>query len=240
MDATTKLRAMLRDNLKAWHKSAIAAKEIADQQHERLCELHRDDPAQLRSADGNRRVTLWAMLMYLALDEVTRAQTESLGIGRPLELLRQSPWDESGRTPFDAPPSQWQITRPVSRQPSSVIEVTDVFTIWEIVVEAVIPEWIDHLADDAPALDGLTTDARAILVAMHDLRAFSEEAKITQVMIREKTAEIGEEITGSRLTNAVRIAKDAKCVESKHGTATWLTPQGRAIAEQSKSPSSSE
>lgn len=113
-------------------------------------------------------------------------------------------------------------------------------TLINVMAEAIVPDWIDHLDEDAPDLDGLTPDARVVLAAMKELGAFCVEARITQDMIRDKTAELGEEIVGTRLGQAISLLKGRLYLDAKSGTATWLTPRGQKAADMVKSPSKSK
>lgn len=168
------------------------------------------------------------ILRAIAWDEKLGFLCKCLGIRLALDCI---PGDEYW------PKDQWVIARPNGTTfPHDFRQARTTLAL----VAPLLDEWIDHLADDAPALDGLTPDARVVLAAMRDLGAFLPDARITQEMIRDKAAKLGEEIVGTRFGQAINLLKAGGYVESKSGTATWLTARGQKTADMVKPPSKSK
>ena len=167
-------------------------------------------------------------LTSLANNDEIGLLVSQIGERRPLKRI------------VDGDSESWVVCRPGLSTPSLPQEIRSMTVLMDMMVEAILPEWIDHLDEDAPDLDGLTPDARVVLTAMRDLGAFCIDARITQDMIRDKTAELGEEIVGTRLGQAISLLKGRLYLDAKSGTATWLTPRGQKAADMVKSPSKSK
>jgi len=102
-----------------------------------------------------------------------------------------------------------------------------------VLLESVVPAWLDFLVTGQPAADGLTNDARALLRALVDLKAFSLENRTTQEVLWQKVAEFIGEVPGKdRKQAALTLVKDRKLVECKAGTGTWLTDTGVDFASR--------
>jgi hypothetical protein len=179
--------------------------------------------AEWEDTDDQGRVGVTKYLRGLATCEKCRLLAQSLKTNVPLKL-----------TEIDWPRIrlEWAITWPDRSMLHEEIKSHDV--LFDL-VEPLLRAWIEHLADDAPDLDGLTPDARAVLLAMNELGAFCVEAKITQSDISQKVAELGEEIPKTRRDNAISLLRQYGYVDTKASTATWLTTRGQKAAESLKS-----
>jgi hypothetical protein len=179
--------------------------------------------AEWEDTDDQGRVGVTKYLRGLATCEKCRLLAQSLGTNVPLKVI-DIDWPRVR--------SEWAISWPDRSMLHEEIKSHDV--LFDL-VEPLLRAWIEHLADDAPDLDGLTPDARAVLVAMYELGAFCLEAKITQPMIFEKVADLGEEISKTRGENAIKLLRHYQYVDTKASTATWLLPRGQKAAESLKS-----
>jgi uncharacterized protein YjhX (UPF0386 family) len=236
MDTSKTLRAKLRDALKKWHDAALKVRAIADQQHRQRHDLHRGDEAQIMSADRGRRISVWLMLAHLAADEEIGALVMQLDERRPLKLVGSiaPPENPNLLAPDSLPPCEWTIARPGRESPLLPHTIGDPLVVWDIVVEAVVPEWIDHLADDAPSADGLIPEARLFLKAMLAL-GLHDGKRGRQEDVWERVAAIDEERQGKKdRTAALKLLKDRKLVDSLSGTGTTLTDAGLKLARSLK------
>jgi hypothetical protein len=236
MGKTTKeLRARLRAKLSGWLEREVTLYNTF------VGEVRETERAVGEGREVDAGATRWSdldgiariVLTHLADDDEIGLIASQIGERRPLKRILALVVGEE-------PSESWVVCRPGLTTPSLPQDFRSMATLLEVMAEAIVPEWIDHLAEDAPDPDGLTPDARAILAAMSDLRAFGPEARITQDMIRDKTLSLGEEIVGTRLGQAINLLKARGYVESKSGTATWLTARGRKTADMVKPPSNSK
>jgi hypothetical protein len=235
MDKTTKaLRARLRDILLRWVEGDV---RLYWETMDESLDPHRSKAgnellARLKAigagfdSNGLARV----FLARLADDDEIGVIVSQIGERRPLKRVA----DEAPESGVLAPEA-WVVSRPGLGNPSMPQDIKNMDTLLVLMAEAIVPEWIEHLADDAPDLDGLTPDARAVLLAMYELGAFCKEAKVTQTMIFEKVAELGEEIPKTRGGNAITLLRHYGYVDTKASTATWLTTRGQKAAESLKS-----
>ena len=121
-------------------------------------------------ADRMRRVTVYIVLSRLAGDEEIGLLAAQLDERRPLKVTGSiSPADDSV-LPDSLPPVEWIIARPGRESPTLPQSIGDPLIVWDIVFDAVIPEWIEHLGKidssaDAVAVHKLGKMARALCVA---------------------------------------------------------------------------
>jgi hypothetical protein len=225
MDKTTKeLRARLRARYE-YYRESIGRPEPASGIYRWLGIGNGKRKGEaFQSSMGERAEGMsMVILRTLAGDEEVDFLCKGLRLERALIYF---PADEFDRH------DQWIIARPDGTSFRHYLQrASGTLSLFEPILE----EWIKHLADDAPDLDGLTPDARAVLLAMHELEAFCVEAKITQSNISDRVAELGEEIPKTRRDNAISLLRQYGYVETKASTATWLTARGRRAAESLKS-----
>lgn len=236
MDTSKILRAKLRDALKKWHDAALKGRALADERHRQSHDLHRGDAAQIMAADRSRRIGVWLTLANLAGDEEIGALVMQLDERRPLKLVGSIAPPENPHllAPDSLPPCEWTIARPGRESPLLPQTIHDPLVVWEIVVEAVVPEWIDHLADGAPSADGLIPDARLFLKAMLSL-GFHDGERGKQDDIWARVGEIDEEKQGKKAREAaLKLLKDRRLVDSLSGTGTTLTDAGLKLARSLK------
>lgn len=236
MDTSKILRAKLRDALKKWHDAALKGRALADERHRQSHDLHRGDAAQIMAADRSRRIGVWLTLANLAGDEEIGALVMQLDERRPLKLVGSIAPPENPHllAPDSLPPCEWTIARPGRESPLLPQTIHDPLVVWEIVVEAVVPEWIDHLADGAPSADGLNSDARLFLKAMLSL-GFHDGERGKQDDIWARVGEIDEEKQGKKAREAaLKLLKDRRLVDSLSGTGTTLTDAGLKLARSLK------
>lgn len=240
MDTTKTLKSRLRDRLARWHAEADLARKAADAERERKHDLYRDDELMRLGADRMRRVTVYIVLSRLAGDEEIGLLAAQLDERRPLKVTGSiSPADDSV-LPDSLPPVEWIIARPGRESPTLPQSIGDPLIVWDIVFDAVVPEWLDFLDAAAPSPDGLTPDARAFLTAMLDLRLY-DGALAGQDAIWAKVAELGDAVEGkSNREAAIGILKDRKLIGTKSGTGTMLTTEGLTVARSLSSRSNSE
>jgi len=236
MDTSKILRAKLRDALKKWHDAALKGRALADERHRQSHDLHRGDAAQIMAADRSRRIGVWITLANLAGDEEIGALVMQLDERRPLKLVGSIAPPENPHllAPDSLPPCEWTIARPGRESPLIPQPIHDPLVVWEIVVEAVVPEWIDHLADGAPSADGLNSDARLFLKAMLSL-GLHDGKRGKQDDIWARVGEIDEEKQGKApRAAALTLLKDRRLVDSLSGTGTTLTDAGLKLARSLK------
>jgi len=213
MDKTTELKARLRSAYLR-HRE-----DLNDLETVVACEVVASGTADHHAAD---------VLDALVYDEEIALLCKSLKLPKIVEVLGPDEY---------RPGKEWIVERPNGH--SFKHSARSEFTLLTILV-SVVEEWIDHLDEDAPDLDGLTPDARVVLAAMRDLGAFCVDARITHEKIRERVADLGDKIGGGRFDRAVAIVKARGYIDSKSGTATWLTPRGQKAADMVKAPSKSK
>jgi hypothetical protein len=236
MDTSKILRAKLRDALTKWHDAALKGRALADQRHRQSHDLHRGDDAQIMAADRSRRIGVWITLAHLAGDEEIGALVMQLDERRPLKLVGSIAPPENPHllAPDSLPPCEWTVAMPGRETPSLPQTIGDPLVVWDIVVEAVVPEWIDHLSDGAPSVDGLVPEARSFLKAMLDL-GFHDGERGKQDDIWARVGEIDEEKQGKKAREAaLKLLKDRKLVDSLSGTGTTLTDAGLKLARSLK------
>jgi hypothetical protein len=236
MDTDKILRAKLRDALKKWHDAALRGRALIDERHRQSHDLHRGDAVQIMAADRFRRVNVWILLAHLAGDDEIGALIMQLDERRPLKLVGSIAPPENPHllAPDSLPPCEWTIARPGRESPLLPQTISDPLVVWDIVVEAVVPEWIDHLADGAPSTDGLIPEARLFLRAMLDL-GFHDGERGKQDDIWARVGEIDEEKQGKKAREAaLKLLKDRRLVDSLSGTGTTLTDAGLKLARSLK------
>lgn len=239
MDKTTKeLRARLRTELAKWLDHAIKCRAASEQRREIRRRLHRGDELQLMSADRMRRIEIRLLLEHLAANQTIGLLVSQLEERRPLKVVGSIvPENPYTVAPDSLPPAEWTIARPGRDSPLLPQTIDDPLIVWDIVVEAIIPEWLDHLDTEAPSADGLTPNARAFLLAMLDLK-LHDGTRAGQGAIWARVAERGNAVEGkSDRAAAVGILKDSDLIDSKSGTGTKLTTRGVAMARSLSSRS---
>lgn len=245
MDKTTKeLRARLRAILSNWLQSDVVLYRVmrSEEESDALDTLrHRGEPvpesalgrriAALAESDPDRIARVF--LHRLADSDEIGLIVSQIGERRPLKRISASLIGEE-------PSESWVVCRPGLTTPSLPQELRSMTTLIDLMAEAIVPEWIDYLAEDAPDPDGLTPDARAFLKAMLELK-LEDGKRVPQDCIWSKVAEIGDAIEGKARREAVtRILKDRKIIDTLSGTGTTLTTQGAAIARSMSSRSNPE
>lgn len=242
MDTSKILRAKLRDALKKWHGAALKVRAVADQQHRQRHVLHHGDEAQIMSADRGRRISVWLMLANLAADEEIGALVMQLDERRPLKLVGSiaPPENPNLLAPDSLPPCEWTIARPGRESPPLPHTIGDPLVVWDIVVEAVVPEWIDHLDAPAPraaaAPPSLGKKARAVLKLLYGDKAFDEHhacklAKRAPSALPYSTAKKPSTRVKYAEAGSSELVMKGLARAMPH-TGTWLTPEGKAEAER--------
>ena len=225
MDKNQSAQSRLRQRLAAWHKEAQA---LAVREKERRIHL-------LSSAkESGASVHYWDIylpmhdcLKKLAEDEEIGSLARELRERRPLKIV-------DGITSFE-----WVVARPNPIAPTLPYS-PEIPMLWEIVVEALIPEWLDYL--DAPAPQAAATPLKlgekaiAVLKLLHGDRAFDAKqpcnlTKRSPTAVREwqglapgtckKYAKIGS-----------KELRDLGLVDGNPNVGTWLTDAGRSEAER--------
>lgn len=233
MDTDKILRAKLRDALKKWRDAALRGRALADEHHRQSHDLHRGDEVQIMAADRCRRISVWIWLAHLAGDDEIGALIMQLDERKPLKLVGSIAPPENPHliAPDSLPPCEWTIARPGRESPLLPQTIGDPLIVWDIVVEAVVPEWIDHLADGAPSADGLIPDARLFLRAMLSL-GLHDGKRGKQEDIWERVGVIDEEKRGNTpRAAALKLLKDRGLIHSLSGTGTTLTDAGLKLAQ---------
>jgi hypothetical protein len=247
MDTSKILRAKLRDALKKWHDAALKGRALADERHRQSHDLHRGDAAQIMAADRSRRIGVWLTLANLAGDEEIGALVMQLDERRPLKLVGSIAPPENPHllAPDSLPPCEWTIARPGRESPLLPQTIHDPLVVWEIVVEAVVPEWIDWLADETepapmqgePVLDmKLGKKARAVLKLLVGERAFDESKAIKLAKVAPTKLKCGQAKTAStRVKYAEEGSEELRergLAQAVQSVGTWLTPKGKTEAER--------
>ncbi len=232
MDKTTKaLRARLRDILLRWVEGDVRLyREMMDESLDRHRSKEGNELLARLGAGFESEGLARVFLARLADDDEIGVIVSQIGERRPLKRVEHEA-TESGVLS----PEAWVVSRPGLGNPSMPQDIKNMDTLLVLMAEAIVPEWIEHLADDAPDLDGLTPDARAVLVAMYELGAFCMEANITQSNISDKVAELGKEISKTARESAIKLLRHYGYVATKASKATWLTTRGQKAAESLKS-----
>ena len=242
MDKTTKeLRARLRTELAKWLDHALKCRAASDKRREASRQLHLGDELQLMNADRTRRIEIRLVLEHLAEHPTIGLLVSQLEERRPLKVVGSIvPENPYTVAPDSLPAAEWTIARPGRDSPLLPQTIDDPLIVWDIVVEAIIPEWLDHLDAETPNADGLTPDARAFLKAMLDLK-LHDGTRAGQDVIWTRVAKLGDAVEGkSNREAAVGILKDRSLIDSKSGTGTMLTPRGVAMARSLSSRSNTE
>lgn len=243
MDTTKTLKSRLRDRLVQWRTEAESARKAADAERERLYDLFRDIPDAERArlgADRTRRVSVYILLSRLAGDEEIGLLAAQLGERRPLKVTGSIwPMDESVM-PDSLPPVEWVIARPGRESPTLPQSIGDPLIVWDIVFDAVIPEWIEHLGKvdssaDAVAVPKLGKQARAVLDLLYRDKAFDEAhacklSRRAPTQLKYESAK-SPDTKDKYAKNGLAELKRLKLAEAVPSVGTWLTPEGRALAE---------
>lgn len=240
MDTTKTLKSRLRDRLARWHAEADLARKAADAERERKHDLYRDDELMRLGADRMRRVTVYIVLSRLAGDEEIGLLAAQLDERRPLKVTGSiSPADDSV-LPDSLPPVEWIIARPGRESPTLPQSIGDPLIVWDIVFDAVIPEWIEHLGKvdssaDAVAVPKLSKMARAVLELLYRDKAFDEAhacnlTKRAPTQLRYGSAKASTTRDKYAKTGAAEL-KRLKLADAVPNVGTWLTTEGRAHAE---------
>lgn len=209
MDTKATARTQLGNRLGKWLREA---REV-----ERHSALHSDENA--------RNYWLFDSLTRLAGDEVVARLATDLRMRRPLVQVEARSCDFLAFHPGEK--------RPSAERPDGLMGW------WRFIVEALIPEWIDALAEEgspaAPKPEDKATplgkNARAVLGILGDARAFNESAacplskraatatrfeRALKPSTRKKYAEEG-----------ARELRSRGLIDALMNRGTWLTPTGK-------------
>jgi len=227
---TTALRAQLRARY-MHHRSSIGNPEPESGFFKWLYSGLRREKGKMIVGDSmvgrGGKADRFALTLLTAIDddEELGFLCQSLGLRRALT-----------RVPGDAR-DEWSISWPGGATvPHNLKRSMTTLVLFVQVLDA----WIDHLAEGAPDIDGLTPNARAFLKAMLALK-LHDGTRAGQDEIWAKVAELGDAVEGkSNREAAVGILKHRKLIEPKHGTGTILTTAGLSLARSLSSRSNPE
>lgn len=224
MDKTKTARARLKALIEEWHREARA---LAASERVRLAAL-----GPLAAVMAQSKLRYWDIyaptydcLKRLAEHEEIGSLVVELRERRPLKLV-------DGITTFD-----WVPARPGLKPPTLPQELT-IPMVWSIVVEALIPEWIDYLSEDAPPVaqaPKLGKQARAVLELLYRDKAFDEAhachlTKRAPTQLKYDSAKSPDTKDKYAKTGAAEL-KRLKLLDAAPRVGTWLTTEGRALAE---------
>ena len=234
MDKTTKeLRARLRECLVRWLESdfrlyrgfmgEVSAAEVAFIEGR---EIPTDAPSH-SDMDGIARV----FLTSLSDDDEIGLLSAQIGERRPLNRTLVSLVGEE-------PSETWVVCRPGLSTPSLPQEIRSMKLLMDIMAEAIVPEWLDYLSEDASPVaqaPKLGKQARAVLELLYREKAFDEAhacnlTKRAPTQLRYESAK-SPDTKDKYAKNGAAELKRLRLSEAVPNVGTWLTSEGRALAE---------
>lgn len=227
------LRRQLRDCLVSWLESdAKLVREMLDESSmvERdIGDSHNPHPSLMNR--DQRSGACGVVLRQLATDDKIGLLSNLIDERRPLKLIVTSYIGEPGE-------ESWVVSRPGLNEPSLPQDIRDLETLFCIMEEAVIPNWIDYLSEDAPPVAQAPTlgkQARAVLELLYRDKAFDEDhacnlKKRAPTQLRYESAKSPETKDKYAKAGAAEL-KRLKLADAVPNVGTWLTTEGRARAE---------
>jgi hypothetical protein len=225
MDKNQSARSRLRQRLAAWHKEAQALAVREKERRIHLFSSAKESGASVHYWDIYR--PMHDCLKKLAEDEEIGSLARELRERRPLKIV-------DGITSFD-----WVVASPNPNAPTLPYS-PEIPMLWEIVVEALIPEWLDYLDAPAPqaaaAPPSLGKKARAVLKLLYRDKAFDEHHACK---LANRAPSALPYPTAKSPQTRVKYAEEGSSELVTKGlaralphTGTWLTPEGKAEAER--------